>query len=77
MKLKVVVLGEKPQGVSWLKKILASNKFDVIAGVGRTSLKNAWWGEDEFGLILRKHNIPVVNREQLVNFEYDIICFDV
>jgi methionyl-tRNA formyltransferase len=73
MKPKVVVLGEKPQGVSWLKMLIESELFDIIGGVPRKGYKNAWWGSDEFELILQCHKIPVLKREDLKTIDYDIL----
>jgi methionyl-tRNA formyltransferase len=73
MSPKIVVLGEKPQGVSWLKMLLNSNLFDIIGGVPRGGNKNSWWGTDEFSVILKQHNISILNRKSLYNLDYDII----
>ncbi|WP_455757099.1 formyltransferase family protein [Sulfurimonas sp.] len=72
-KLKVVVLGEKPQGVRWLTYLIESNLFEIIAGVGRKEFKNAWWGKDNFEEVLTQNNIPVVELSELVHMDYDII----
>ncbi len=37
MKLKVAVLGEKPQGATWLKYLIDSDLFEIVAGVARYS----------------------------------------
>jgi len=73
MKPRVVVLGEKPQGVSWLKMLIESELFDIIGGVPRKGFKNAWWGSDEFELLLMHHKIPVLKREDLRAVDYDIL----
>ncbi len=69
---RVVVLGEKPQGATWLRYLVDSNRFDIIAGVPRFG-GVTWWGTDEFEQVLRENNIPVVRRAQLRDLEYDII----
>lgn len=73
MKPRVVVLGEKPQGCTWLASLLASGLFEVVAGVPRHSLKNVWWDGEHFAALLRAHGIPVVRRQELADLEYDIL----
>lgn len=72
-KLKIVVLGEKPQGVRWLKYLIESNLFEIIAGVGRKEFTNAWWGKDDFEIVLSQNNIPVVALNDLMQIDYDIV----
>ena len=73
MKPRVIVLGEKPQGVSWLKMLIESDLFDIIGGVPRKGYKNAWWGSDEFELILKDQKISIFRRDDIKNLDYDII----
>lgn len=73
MKPRVVVLGEKPQGATWLKILLESNLFEVVGGVPRHSKKNIWWEAECFEDILRASKIPVLRREELRNIDYQII----
>jgi len=72
-KLRVVVLGEKPQGVRWLKYLISSNLFEIIAGAGRKNFNNSWWGKDEFETVLSENNIPIVNLIDLLDIQYDIV----
>lgn len=72
-KLRVVVLGEKPQGAAWLTHLIDSQLFDIVAGVARRNSNNVWWQDEYFALILNANGIPVVRRSELVHFEYDII----
>lgn len=72
-KLRVAVLGEKPQGERWLRYLIESELFEIVAGVGRKEFKNAWWGEDAFEKILADNGIPVVTIDELKNIDYDII----
>lgn len=69
---RVVVLGEKPQGAQWLRFLLASEQFEIIAGVPRFG-GVTWWGDDEFETILREHQIPVIRRAEVKNFDYEIL----
>ena len=39
MKLKVVVLGEKPQGCSWLRKLLASSTMAIAGALNSLLLR--------------------------------------
>lgn len=73
MKPRVVVLGEKPQGATWLMYLIDSGLFDIVAGVPRHGLKNVWWGGECFAEILKAHGIPIVTRRELYHIEYDII----
>jgi methionyl-tRNA formyltransferase len=73
MKPRVIVLGEKPQGVSWLKMLFHSNLFGIVGGVPRYGYRNAWWDSDEFEFLLRHYDIPVLKREELKKIDYDII----
>ena len=72
MKPKVVVLGEKPQGATWLSLLIKSGQFDIIAGVER-NVSSYWWDGECFGDILRGSGIPVVDRSELYHLNYDII----
>ncbi len=71
-KPRIVVLGEKPQGAAWLRSLLESDLFDIVAGVPRF-IDRQWWGWDPFEDILREHNIPIVQRADLPSLEYDIL----
>ena len=73
MKLKIVVLGEKSQGATWLKYLIDSDLFEIVAGVARYSSKKVWWDGECFSEILKAHGIPIVRRCDLCNFNYDII----
>src|SRR3989339_97347 len=73
MKLKVAVLGEKPQGATWLKYLIKSNLFDIVAGVPRISDKNIWWDCETYADILKANSIPIVKRRDLLEIDYDII----
>jgi methionyl-tRNA formyltransferase len=72
-KLRVAVLGEKPQGAEWLKLMLDSNLFEIVCGVPRHLKGAVWWGEDDFRSHLESHRIPIIQREELENYRYDII----
>jgi methionyl-tRNA formyltransferase len=73
MKPRVIVLGEKPQGVTWLKLLIESDLFNIIGGVPRKGYKNAWWGSDEFSTLLKHYEIPELARKDLYSIDYDII----
>lgn len=70
---RLVVLGEKPQAVTWLRAIIDSDEFDIVAGVTRKSHDKCWWGNDDFGKVLSENNIPLVERKDLHSMDYDII----
>ena len=71
-KPRTVILGEKPQGSQWLRMVLGSGFFDVVAGVPCLTRKR-WWGEDTFADVLREHTVPVLKRAELQNIDYDIL----
>jgi methionyl-tRNA formyltransferase len=71
-KPRIVVLGEKPQGATWLRFLLESGKFDIVAGVPRWK-EPGWWKQDDFQALLEEHHIPVIHREDLGSYEYDIL----
>jgi len=73
MKPKIVVLGEKPQGATWLKYLINSSLFDIVAGVPRHGKKNIWWDGECFADILNSNGIPIVKRQDLHNISYDIL----
>lgn len=72
-KLRVVVLGEKPQGATWLKYLIDSNLFEIVAGVPRHGNKNVWWDGECFADILEAQRIPILRRNELYDIEYDIL----
>ncbi len=72
-KPRILVLGEKPQGATWLSMALQSDLFEVVAGVPRYSDKNVWWDGEFFEAILRANSIPVIKRKQVLEYDYDIL----
>ncbi len=73
MKKRILVMGEKPQGVTWLVHLIQSGLFEIVAGVPRKSLKGAWWDVEIFEEILTANYIPVIERGDIHNYEYDIL----
>ncbi len=71
-KPRTVILGEKPQGSKWLRMVLESDLFDVIAGIPCFERKR-WWGEDNFEEMLRANSVDVVKRKELESLDYDIL----
>ena len=72
-RVRVAVLGEKPQGARWLTYLLESGRFEIVAGVPRMSEKNVWWDGEAFASTLRSAGVPVVERTDLADIDYDII----
>lgn len=70
---RLVVLGEKPQAVTWLQAIIDSGKFDIVGGVTRKNHSSCWWGQDNFADVLLENNIPILERKDLYDVNYDII----
>ncbi len=73
IKPRILVLGEKPQGATWLLMALESDLYEIVAGVPRYSDKNVWWDGEFFEALLRANGIPVIKRKQVSEFDYDIL----